>query len=107
MGLRPRVLPPRDAHQRRFRIEAYLNGMRREYGVTQINFIKPGVLEASRVMLRRVPGLLLLRDERHADVAHLRLLAAEKGVPIRRDSAMPFNATALIRIVTPAERALP
>ncbi|MBE2295736.1 MAG: hypothetical protein IAF00_12335 [Phycisphaerales bacterium] len=61
------------------------------------NLIKPGVAEATRVLLRRLPGLLLLRDADHPDVAHLRLLAAEKRVPIVIDQAMPIQATALIK----------
>ncbi|MCP5425214.1 MAG: cysteine protease StiP family protein [Gammaproteobacteria bacterium] len=105
--LKPQVPPQQDVRQRRDTIEAYLNGIRRRYGIAQINYIKPGVLEASRVMLRRVPSLLLLRDEQHADVAHLRLLADEKAVPIRHDPSMPFNATALIQIMDTTDRQPP
>lgn len=105
--LKPQVPPRQDVRQRRDTIEAYLNGIRRRYGIAQINYIKPGVLEASRVMLRRVPSLLLLRDEQHADVAHLRLLADEKAVPIRHDPSMPFNATALIQIMDTTDRQPP
>jgi hypothetical protein len=95
----PQPLPILDGAARRDRINHYLAKIRQEYGIVNMNYIKPGVLEASRVMLRRVPGLLLLRDSNNEDVVHLRLLAAEKGVPIQYDADMPFNATALIRVL--------
>ncbi len=94
--LTPRPLPVLDAAQRRAETAAYITETKRRYAITDINHIKPGVLEASRVMLRRMPGLLLLRDAGCADVAHLRLLAAEKSVPVEYDAGMPFNAMALI-----------
>ncbi|MEE4375911.1 MAG: cysteine protease StiP family protein [Candidatus Competibacteraceae bacterium] len=95
----PQPLTVLDKAARRAQIHDYLAKIQREYGIAEVNYIKPGVLEASRVMLRRVPGLLLLRDQDNQDVTHLQLLAEEKGVVIRYDPEMPFNATALIRIL--------
>lgn len=97
VGLTPRPLPLGATAARREATAAYLEAVRQEYRITDINHIKPGVLEASRVMLRRLPGLLLLRDAACADVAHLQLLAAEKQVRVAYDPAMPFNATCLIK----------
>lgn len=82
-------------HERR----AYLINLQREYAITNVNYIKPGVLEASRVLLRRVPKLLLLKDDQSPEVAHLLLLAHEKGVPVVYDRHMPFQAVALIAAV--------
>lgn len=67
------------------------------YRIGDRNFIKPGVAEATRVLLRRLPYLLLLRDPDGSDVAHLRLLAEQKRVPVVVDPAMPIQATALIK----------
>jgi len=88
---------PTERDTQRNQVLAYLAELRQRHGIININHIKPGVLEASRVMLRRVPGLLLLRTAECSDTAHLHLLAAEKNVPIQYDPAMPFNATALIK----------
>lgn len=77
----------------------YLIKLQRDYHITNINHIKPGVLEASRVLLRRVPGLLLLAEAESLDVTHLQLLAAEKGVPVHYDRYMPFSGVALIKIL--------
>ena len=48
-------------------------------------------------MLRRIPGLLILKDRHCVDVRHLVLLAEQKGVAIQTDRDMPFNAVALIQ----------
>lgn len=98
-GLSPQPLPAPSAAERQTVTKAFLEQIRRGYGVSDINHVKPGVLEATRVMLRRVPRLLLLRDSDCPEVAHLKLLAAEKKVPVRFDPAMPFNAAALIKTV--------
>ena len=76
---------------------AYLAQARREYGIDDINLIKPGIGEATRVLLRRVPERLILRDAGAADVAHLRLLAAEKAIPVTIQATLPYQAVALIR----------
>ncbi|MEZ3487455.1 MAG: cysteine protease StiP family protein [Lachnospiraceae bacterium] len=54
------------------------------YQVEDINFIKPGIGEATRVLLRRVPRKVLI-DERYKDsreLSHLIRLAGEKQVPV-------------------------
>ena len=83
--------------QARYRaMQAVLARLHERYRIGNRNFIKPGVAEATRVLLRRVPGLLLLRDADHADVAHVRLLAADKRVPVVIDATLPVQAIALI-----------
>ena len=67
----------------------FLNATMAQHGITAVNLIKPGIGEATRVLLRRVPRLLILRDPEAPDVAHLKLLAAEKSVPCVVDSSLP------------------
>jgi len=83
----------------RERSVAFLAQMRERHGVTDVNFVKPGIGEATRVLLRRVPGLLLLRDAELPEVAHLRVLAAEKDVPVITAADLPYRAAALIQAV--------
>jgi hypothetical protein len=68
-----------------------------QYGVKDVNMVKPGIGEATRVLLRRSPRLLVLRDAGAPQVAHLRLLAEEKNVPVEIDPALPYFAVSLIR----------
>ena len=76
---------------------AYLAQALARYGIADINMIKPGIGEATRVLLRRVPRLLILRDESAPEVAHLKLLAQEKNVPVETDPDLPYHAVSLIR----------
>lgn len=78
----------------------YLARITEEHGVTDINRIKPGIAEATRVMLRRVPDLLIIREPGDPDVAHLEQIAVEKSIFVEIDPAMPFGACALIKDVT-------
>ncbi len=83
--------------ERRQAMVAFLKQVHARYRIGDRNFIKPGGAEATRVLLRRLPDLLLLRDPDQPDVAHLRLLAAQKGVTVVVDPHIPIQATALIR----------
>ena len=86
-----------ERQERRRAMTDFLARLHDRYRISDRNFIKPGVAEATRVLLRRVPGRLLLRDPAHPDVEHLHWLAQEKQVPITIDPAMPIQATALIK----------
>lgn len=62
------------------------------------NRIKPGIAEATRALLRRMPERLLVRDRDDPDVAHLLHLAERGGVPVSGlgdDSR--YRAVAIIR----------
>ena len=76
---------------------SFIEAALRRYAVADVNLIKPGIGEATRVLLRRVPRLLLLRDAEAPEVAHLRLLAEEKHVPVEVNPALPYHAVSLIR----------
>ena len=88
---------PLDAHAAARRSRTWLDGAMARYGVNDVNLIKPGIGEATRVLLRRVPRLLVLRASGAPDVAHLEVLAAEKQVPVEIDPDLPYHAVSLIR----------
>ncbi|MBK1702550.1 cysteine protease StiP family protein [Thiococcus pfennigii] len=90
-------LPPSERAARAAMTADCVRRWQRDLGIVDINHIKPGVAEATRVMLRRVPERLMLRDPAHPDVAHLRLLAERKDIPVAVDPRMPFNAVAFIK----------
>ncbi len=75
----------------------YLDEACKRYGIRDINLIKPGIGEATRVLLRRVPERLILRDKGLEEVAHLRRLAEEKGVQVVTDARLPYKAVSIIR----------
>ncbi len=71
-----------------------------EHGVRDENLLKPGVAEATRVLLRRVPQLLLVRAPTDVDIRHLLLLASERGVPTEVVPDLPYKAAAIIQRVS-------
>ncbi|WP_255951518.1 phosphoribosyltransferase [Streptomyces odontomachi] len=66
------------------------------YGIHDVNLVKPGVGEATRVLLRRVPWKVLARTGAGADLDHVRLLAEQRGVPVEDVDDLPYNCVGLI-----------
>lgn len=81
----------------RGRSEAFVRGAMEVHRVRNVNYVKPGIGEATRVLLRRVPDRLVVRSEDHPGVRHLLLLAQEKKVPVWIDADLPYNAAAFIQ----------
>jgi hypothetical protein len=99
-GLTPRPIPadPARKQQRAAACEAMVAQLMGELGLADRNRIKPGVAEATRAVLRRVPDRLLIRDRDDPDVAHLVHLAEERGVAIHKlPGAHGYRAVAVIR----------
>ena len=68
-----------------------------EQGIGDVNLVKPGVGETTRVLLRRVPWKVLVRaGAPEADLAHVRLLAAQRGVPVEEVADLPYSCVGLI-----------
>ncbi|WP_137989515.1 phosphoribosyltransferase [Streptomyces vilmorinianum] len=67
-----------------------------EYGIHDVNLVKPGVGETTRVLLRRVPWKILAQRGAGADLAHVRLLAEQRGVPVEEVDGLPYTCVGLI-----------
>ncbi|WP_078878299.1 phosphoribosyltransferase [Streptomyces sp. NBRC 110035] len=67
-----------------------------EYGIHDVNLVKPGVGETTRVLLRRVPWKILARAGAGHDLDHVRLLAAQRGVPVEEVAGLPYTCVGLI-----------
>ncbi|MGY3845063.1 phosphoribosyltransferase [Streptomyces hydrogenans] len=67
-----------------------------EYGIHDVNLVKPGVGETTRVLLRRVPWKILAKRGAGADLAHVRLLAEQRGVPVEEVDDLPYTCVGLI-----------
>jgi hypothetical protein len=70
------------------------------YGIGDVNLVKPGVGETTRVLLRRVPWRVLVRPGAElaepGDLAHVRLLAEQRGVPVEEVPGLAYCAVGLI-----------
>ncbi|MGQ4485634.1 phosphoribosyltransferase [Streptomyces sp. SAS_281] len=67
-----------------------------EYGIHDVNLVKPGVGETTRVLLRRVPWKILARRGAGPDLDHIRLLAEQRGVPVEEVDSLPYTCVGLI-----------
>ncbi|MFD6152840.1 phosphoribosyltransferase [Streptomyces sp. NPDC060243] len=67
-----------------------------EYGINDVNLVKPGVGETTRVLLRRVPWRIVARRDAGADLDHIRLLAEQRGVPVEETDDLPYTCVGLI-----------
>lgn len=99
-GLTPQPIvasPPRKAARARA-CEALVGQLMDDLKLKDRNRIKPGVAEATRALLRRVPDRLLIRDRDDPDVAHLVQLAGERGLRIDHlPAGNGYRAVAVIR----------
>ncbi|WP_329211431.1 phosphoribosyltransferase [Streptomyces sp. NBC_00683] len=67
-----------------------------EYGIHDVNLVKPGVGETTRVLLRRVPWKILAKRGAGSDLDHVRLLAEQRGVPVEEVGELPYTCVGLI-----------
>lgn len=67
-----------------------------EYGIHDVNLVKPGVGETTRVLLRRVPWKVLARRGAGPDLDHVRMLARQRGVPVEEVGELPYSCVGLI-----------
>lgn len=67
-----------------------------EYGIADLHLVKPGVGETTRVLLRRVPWQVLVRDPEDVDIAHVVALARERGVPVVTRPDLSYSCVGLI-----------
>lgn len=70
-----------------------------EYGIEDINLVKPGIGETTRVLLRRVPWKVLIHRDYREDISltHIIRLAEEKGVPVEYYPLEHYKACGIIK----------
>ncbi|GGL27113.1 phosphoribosyltransferase [Nocardia jinanensis] len=78
---------------------ASVEKVRAEYGIDTVNFVKPGVGETTRVLLRRMPWRVLVREPDAPEHAHIRLLAQARDVPVEVVPELAYSCMGLIKDV--------
>jgi len=76
----------------------------KEFGVDDINLIKPGIGETTRVLLRRVPWKVLIDQRYKGDpqLGHLVRLAEEKNVPVEYYPLTHYKCCGIIKKIADA-----
>jgi len=69
------------------------------FDIGNLNRVKPGIAEATRAVLRRVPDRVLVRDRNDSDVQLLLHLTERAGVTVEEAGADlgPYCAVTIIR----------
>lgn len=93
----PAVWDPDVRRHLRDTSEKFLADAEHRYGIGESNRIKPGLGEATRALLRRVPERLLVQATEGSDLAHLLHLAKRRGVTVEHRPDLPYRAVALLR----------
>ena len=78
-----------------------MTSIREHYGIEDMNLIKPGVGETTRVLLRRLPWKILVKDLNDARLQPIFQLAKERDVPVEVYEQMTYTCCGLIK---PLER---
>jgi len=73
------------------------------HSVAERAFVKPGIGETTRVLLRRVPDFVLVRKAGMPSLRHIEVLAAQRGVRVVVDSELLFSSVGVIRSVREKE----
>lgn len=78
-----------------------VNQLAEEYGIQDINLIKPGVGETTRVLLRRLPWKVLIdtetTDKDKEGLEHIIRLCEEKHIPIEEHKLGSYKACGIIK----------
>lgn len=74
-----------------------LKRIQETFGITNINFIKPGIGETTRVLLRRLPERILVNHLENPNLKHILLLAIDKGVPVEEYPDLTYSCCGLVK----------
>lgn len=77
--------------------DAMIRSIADECGVRDLNRIKPGIAEATRAVLRRVPDRIYVQRRDDPDVAHICLLAEQAGVRVFERNMRTYRAITIIK----------
>lgn len=75
---------------------AAVEAVSNEYGIGDVNLVKPGVGETTRVLLRRVPWKVLVRRDAAAELGHILHLAQQRGVDVVEVDDLSYSCIGLI-----------
>ena len=70
-----------------------------QYNIKDINHIKPGIGESTRVLLRRIPFLIIVKDINSKYLYHIIQLAKEKNIKVIENKDLPYMCLSIIKNV--------
>ncbi|WP_265535402.1 cysteine protease StiP domain-containing protein [Pseudomonas saponiphila] len=81
---------------------AVVDRLSTRFQISNLNRVKPGIAEATRAVLRRVPDQVLVRDRTDPDIQLLMHLTQRAGIEVEEAGAElgPYRAVTIIRSVS-------
>ena len=74
-----------------------LTVIKEQFKISDINFIKPGIGETTRVLLRRLPERVLVDNLNNPNLKHILLLCQDKGVPLEEYPDLTYSCCGIVR----------
>ena len=74
-----------------------VENIKQKYDIEDVNFIKPGVGETTRVLLRRIPYKILVDDLNNKKLKHILILAKEKNVEVEEFDFKAYSCCGIIK----------
>ena len=74
-----------------------ISRIQNDFGISDMNLVKPGVGETTRVLLRRVPWKILVDRLDNPNLKHILLLAKDRGVPVEEYPGMTYSCCGIIK----------
>ncbi|WP_379128224.1 cysteine protease StiP family protein [Paenibacillus sp. sgz500958] len=74
-----------------------IRSIQHAFGIADINLVKPGVGETTRVLLRRVPWRILVDSLENPNLRHIMLLAKDRGVPVEVFPDLTYSCCGIIK----------
>ncbi len=88
---------PASADLARIGAQAVIAEIIAECSVSDINRLKPGIAEATRAVLRRLPDRIFVSDRTDSAIAHILHLADEADVPVVERNLRNYRAITIIK----------
>ena len=74
-----------------------VKNIKQKYDIEDVNFIKPGVGETTRVLLRRIPYKILVDDLNNKKLKHILIIAKEKNVEVEEFDFKAYSCCGIIK----------
>lgn len=74
-----------------------MESIKDKFQIKSINFIKPGIGETTRVLLRRIPWKILVDSFENPNLKHIFKLAEEKNIPVEIYTDMCYSCCGIIK----------
>jgi hypothetical protein len=74
-----------------------IQSIKHKFNIDNINLIKPGIGETTRVLLRRIPFKILVDSLQNPNLEHILKLAEEKSVPVEIYTDMCYSCCGIIK----------